>query len=62
MEPPLGPGPERRGQPDGVVPIATTPCERGVIQAFLDGLHRHTALLQLLRGVDSMEAPAFMQG
>ncbi len=32
------------------------------LQAFLHGLHRHTALPQVPRGVDSMEAPAVMQG
>ena len=32
------------------------------LQEFLRGLHRHTALPQVLRGVDSMEAPALMQG
>ena len=32
------------------------------LQEFLRGLHRHTALPQVPRGVDSMEAPALMQG
>jgi putative transposase len=32
------------------------------LQDFLHGLHRHTALPQVPRGVDSMKAPAFMQG
>ena len=32
------------------------------LQDFLHGLHRHTALPHPPRGVDSMEAPAYMQG
>jgi putative transposase len=32
------------------------------LQAFLNGLHRHTALPTVRRVVDSMEAPAVMQG
>ncbi len=32
------------------------------LQDFLLGLHRHTALPHVPRAVDSMEAPAFMQG
>jgi putative transposase len=31
------------------------------VQAFLAGLHRHTALSSLPKVMDSMEAPAFMQ-
>ncbi|MFX0078134.1 MAG: zinc ribbon domain-containing protein [Candidatus Hermodarchaeota archaeon] len=32
------------------------------LQDFLHGLHRHTALPHVPRVVDSMEAPAIMQG
>ncbi|MDO8055964.1 MAG: zinc ribbon domain-containing protein, partial [Candidatus Hermodarchaeota archaeon] len=31
------------------------------LQAFLRGLHRHTALPHIPRGVDSMEAPVVVQ-
>jgi putative transposase len=32
------------------------------LQTFWNGLHRHTAILPLQRGVDSMEAPVVIQG
>ena len=38
------------------------PVNGELLQDFLRSLHRHTALPQTPRVVDSMEAPAFMQG
>ena len=42
--------------------LQQSPVNGEPLQTFWTGLHRHTALSTIRRGVDSMEAPALMQG